>query len=370
MKLETLKQLEIVQAQAEQADIMDHSPLFVQSELDRLPQADVKSYVKDFLEKHSNDMEPVACPPAASADYFSGTQFPNPTQAHVLNAPVSNLNPYCNELIPHRAISDPNQALIDLTKTLADQVSLNRLPIPEPSVFQGDPLQYQSWKFAFKTLIDSRNIPPCERVHYLRRYSGDFVKQIVESCLLVPSDRSYEDARNLLDERFGDPFVIASAFRDRLEAWPKIQSKDSSGLRKFSDFLKQCLAAMSDITELSILNDCRENRILLLKLPDWLVIRWNRVASTYREANKHFPSFEYIDDFVVKEARLATDPITSIQSLQAKEPEKHGKSQNKSKSVQSRSFQSCIENSSEANVNSNAASVEVDNCIQCKGTMC
>ena len=75
-KLETLKQLEMVQAQAEQADIMDHFPLFVQSELDRLPQADVKSYVTDFFERHSDDMEPVAYPPAASADYFSGTQIP------------------------------------------------------------------------------------------------------------------------------------------------------------------------------------------------------------------------------------------------------------------------------------------------------
>ena len=72
--------------------------------------------------------------------------------------------------------STTEQSLIELAKSLADQVSLNRLPPPEPSIFYGDTIQYPAWKAAFKTLIDQRCIPAAERIYYLKRYSGVMAK--------------------------------------------------------------------------------------------------------------------------------------------------------------------------------------------------
>lgn len=177
----------------------------------------------------------------------------------------------------------------------------NRLLSPEPSIFYGDPVQYPTWKTTFTTLIDSRNIPPSERIHYLKRYLGGPVKQVIENYFLCPLDSAYEHARRLLDERYGDPFVVASAFRDKLDSWPKIQAKDSPGLLRFSDFLRQCLSAMSEISHLDILNDCRENRKMLVKLPDWLVSRWSRIVVDYKDKNGEFPSFEVLILFVEKQ---------------------------------------------------------------------
>ena len=155
------------------------------------------------------------------------------------------------------------QSLIELAKSLADQVSLNRLPPPEPSIFYGDPIQYPAWKAAFKTLIDQRCIPAAERIYYLKRYIGGSVKQVVENYFLLSSDNAYDDARHLLDERYGDPFVLASAFRSKLDHWPRVAAKDSKGLLTFSDFLKQCLSAMETNSGLNILNDSCENRKIL-----------------------------------------------------------------------------------------------------------
>ena len=42
-------------------------------------------------------------------------------------------------------------------------------------------------------------------------------------------------------------------------------------MRKFANFLKQCTTAMGYMRCLDVLNDDRENRKLLGKLPDWLV---------------------------------------------------------------------------------------------------
>ncbi|XP_053376587.1 uncharacterized protein LOC128547590 [Mercenaria mercenaria] len=51
---------------------------------------------------------------------------------------------------------------------------------------------------------------------------------------------------------------------------------------------------------------------MLSKLPEWLVIRWNRIAATSKEELKVFPSFKQFVDFVSKEAKIASDPVTSV----------------------------------------------------------
>ena len=47
---------------------------------------------------------------------------------------------------------------------MCTQMSLTRLPVPEPEIFSGDPLQYFSWENSFHTLIATRNIPENERI--------------------------------------------------------------------------------------------------------------------------------------------------------------------------------------------------------------
>ena len=56
-----------------------------------------------------------------------------------------------------------------------------------------------------------------ERIHYLKKYLGDAAKDAVENFFLLSSDNAYEEAKKLLDERFGDAYGVGSAFRDRLE---------------------------------------------------------------------------------------------------------------------------------------------------------
>ena len=52
--------------------------------------------------------------------------------------------------------------------------------------------------------------------------------------------------------------------------------KDHQGLGRFADFLKRVETAMQVIKNLNVLNDYMENRMVLMKLLDWLVSWWNR----------------------------------------------------------------------------------------------
>lgn len=70
-----------------------------------------------------------------------------------------------------------------------------------------------------------------------------------------------------------------------------------------------------------ILNDERENRKLLVKLPDWLVSRWGRIVLHHRETHGRFPPFSDFKNFLEREANIACDPITSLQSLRGNDKE-------------------------------------------------
>lgn len=99
-------------------------------------------------------------------------------------------------------------------------------------------------------------------------YIGGPVKDVIENDFLVTTSDSFEEAKSLLDQRYGDPFIICSAFRNKLNKWPKIASKNGPGLQKFADFLRQGYTAMRSIGNLDVLNDIRENQKMLSRLPD------------------------------------------------------------------------------------------------------
>ena len=133
---------------------------------------------------------------------------------------------------PNRVDYVSQQQICELTRSFAEQVSLSRLPVPEPTIFNGDPLKFPGWS-SFDTLIDQKGIPSNERIHYLKRYLTGAALEAIEGYFLLSTDDAYVEARMLLEQRYGDPFVIANAFRDKLEEWPKIPPKDGLALRKF-----------------------------------------------------------------------------------------------------------------------------------------
>ena len=253
-------------------------------------------------------------------------------------------------------------ALREQVKSLAEQVSLSRLPPPEPSVFYGDPMSYPSWKTAFQTLIEYRRIPAGESLHYLKKYIGGRVKDTVESYFLLPPEDVFEEAKGLLEERYGNQFVIADAFRDKLENWQRINPRDGTALQRYANFLRQCNTAMQSIRSLRVLNDKRQNRKMLRKLPDWVITRWAGFVSQWRDDKGELPSFK---DFI-KQARIATDPTTSLQSIKCDQPTKDKPILNRVKLVQysreGRTLATIKEHPKRNPVNRN------ENCILCQSS--
>lgn len=189
-----------------------------------------------------------------------------------------------------------------LAQAVQDSIAINRLPMPEPTVFNGNPIDFIEWKASFMALIDRKNISTADKLHYLKRYVAGSAQKCLEGTFYGSDDAAYSDAWNKLNQRYGQPFIIQKAFREKLSNWPKIQGKDAEGLRNFSDFLNACLQAMPHVKGLNILNDCEENQKLIRKLPEWLASRWNRQVTVRLTEGKDFPSFKEFAKFMSMEA--------------------------------------------------------------------
>ena len=204
-------------------------------------------------------------------------------------------------------------------------ISLNRLPTPEPIIFNGDPLQFHEWKNTFSALISSKAISSTDKLYYLRKYTPGNAAKLIEGSFLRSDDTAFDDAWRKLTSRYGQQFTIHRAYRNKINEWPKIKDKDIKTLQEFSDFLNSCNDAIPHIEGLSILNDCEENRKIVEKLPDWLIRRWNRQV-TYSLKNNKYPSFSSFCEFLTEEVVIACNPITSPYMIHTQEKEKRERS--------------------------------------------
>jgi hypothetical protein len=152
---------------------------------------------------------------------------------------------------PH-VTQDDMKALIQM---LGDKLSNKPLAL-EPLVFNGDPMTYPDWSRSFSAMIARQ--PGCtqlEKLHHLRRYVTGPAREAINGHFLLQSENAYDLAMETLADRFGRHYLVAQAFRTKLEKWPRIPPKGHKELLKFSDYLNQCLAAMTCSADLNLLND-------------------------------------------------------------------------------------------------------------------
>ncbi|VDI08600.1 Hypothetical predicted protein [Mytilus galloprovincialis] len=188
-KIQTRRELETAEVKLEILEGVSQGGSVLDDAKKYLPQADIcANFLKTVSASHDqNKNSSVPNILSSSVPFTSDT---NVDYAINQNQPVvapfvssSGLNPEVNEFVPIQRETSSFRAMdhvqtdsvhvdlpktempimsktissdvvTDLAKSFADQVNLNRLPPPEPPIFNGDPLKYASWKVAFETLIE------------------------------------------------------------------------------------------------------------------------------------------------------------------------------------------------------------------------
>ena len=102
-----------------------------------------------------------------------------------------------------------------------------------------------------------------------------------------------------MSDRFGNPYLVANAYKKKIKEWPDVPPNDGISLRKFSDLLVHCQAAITEIHYLQALNDPEENQKLVRKLPRNICDRWGRKWINGLTERKHARSRASVPPLVI-----------------------------------------------------------------------
>ncbi|XP_067949642.1 uncharacterized protein [Watersipora subatra] len=265
----------------------------------------------------------IAAPPTRFTDPAQATQSTSP-QAVLQQHPTwpkkmsdsftRNTIPDCFDADSRQSTQGDYQAS-HLAQEITEHMHVSLLAPAEPNVFSGDPLEYADWRVAFDSLIDSERGSPIEKLHRLKKYVSGNAKEAICGYFRLQTKGAYEEALATLHEEFGREDLVENSFRDKLESWPRIANKDHDALKKYSYFLKQCLAAQRVMPNLQALNDKRENKKYIKVLPAWLVNRWTYYV-TDKEEKKGFPPFSKYVEFISHEARVSSNNLRDTEDAQ------------------------------------------------------
>ncbi|PIK46961.1 hypothetical protein BSL78_16155 [Apostichopus japonicus] len=192
--------------------------------------------------------------------------------------------------------------------TMRDIVNSFRLPPIRVEQFKSDPLKYPMWISTFDNLIASRAKAAAEKLNLLSQHLEGEPLTLISGYLLMQDSVAYDKARKKMHYWYGGDAVISRAFLGKLENWPKINGKDSAGLKRLSYFLDEICAAKGSIHDLGILDYLQENYKIIAKLPLFIESKWRTIIMKYNNNEGHFPFFEVFAKCIAERAEEVNIP--------------------------------------------------------------
>ncbi|PFX17955.1 hypothetical protein AWC38_SpisGene17711 [Stylophora pistillata] len=182
------------------------------------------------------------------------------------------------------------------------------LPKKKLTVFDGDPLEYWNFIKSFETSIVNNAASESEKLMYLLQYTSGAANDTIKCCLVMDPSLGYQRARELLQERFGHPFTIASKYVTRLTEGPPLKPGDRAGLLAFADKLKDCEHTLESIGYLDEINSADNLRRIVQRLPYHLRTKFVEVADQIQQTGQR-TNISHIAEFVKVKARVANNPV-------------------------------------------------------------
>ena len=188
-------------------------------------------------------------------------------------------------------------------ESLVDKInSKSELPKVSPEKFGGDLFTYPYWKQSFYAIIDDNATTVAQKLVHLSRSTTGEAHEAIKGLLSLNTQDAYDQAMALLERRYGDPFLVAQACKEKIMNWPAIKSGQGRELRKFSDHLQYCLVAMNTIQYMEYLNSQDANSLILTKLPRDIVGKWCRRIHKAVKTEQRFPLFSEFCSFIEDQA--------------------------------------------------------------------
>jgi hypothetical protein len=200
----------------------------------------------------------------------------------------------------HQVLNESRSQQQSLVDTL-------QLPRSELQTFDGNPLNYWPFIRAFRHTVDNKSADPGTKLTCLMQYCTGRAKNLLQCCLVKEPAEGYRLALDLLEERFGNSFVIAQEWIKNITNRPNV--KGTLALREFADDLKCCQETLETMGYAAELNNSHSMLAIVEKLPYHLQTRWLRENHNIKVKKMRNSQLGDLVDFIVLAADEASDPV-------------------------------------------------------------
>ena len=271
----------------------------------KLREAEVerKKTEQRILERELNELEGSACSSVIDLQStLSSNEEPTPIGPSDHGA-VATSNAFETKLLA--VMQNQNE----ISQSLARNQEKSALPRKEVQHFDGTDLtKFEGFIQSFKRVVENRCDDDADRLYYLEQYTKGAAHQLVKSCSYRDATKGYNAAMKLLQQEYGNEYVVAAAYLSKLEDWPTIKGEDAKALKELSVFLMTCESYMDEVSALNQLNGPKEIRNITLKLPFELRRRWRDTALSISDSGKPI-TFKDLVSFVRRQSRILSQPL-------------------------------------------------------------
>lgn len=197
----------------------------------------------------------------------------------------------------------------DITCALIKNQERSLLPRHEPDIFDGNDVTcFRPFMHAFERIIDLHCDDNADKYYLLDKYTAGRAKQLVRSCDNGNPSEAYSKAIAVLHKKYGNEYVISEAYLNKLQAWPDIKSEDPKAVEDLSLYLTTCLNLMSSSDGMKQLNNHKDIRNVVQKLPFDMRKGWRKQTCKFIEEGTNI-EFRHLEEFVALQARILNQPV-------------------------------------------------------------
>ena len=218
----------------------------------------------------------------------------------------------------------------EIYSLLKGMIEQQAAPDVEMETFDGNPLEYYHFMDLFREVVEKWIQDPKGRLLRLLKYTRGEAHDMIKPCLQEPSYTGYTHAQGLLRQRYGDPHIVLTSYRKEVRNWPKLTFGDAKGFRLFFNFLVKCDGVARE-QNWNAINTPDVICMLVSKLPNALIDRWNRIAYNIRKKHECEPNLSDLIEFIDQETTLVNNPMFSRKAIEGfngkseKQPEKRNR---------------------------------------------
>ena len=157
-------------------------------------------------------------------------------------------------------------------------LKLTMLQAIQPVKFTGNPSDYPTFRDRIRDNLEDNVLTDSQKVEFLPKFLAHEPLEVAERV----SGCTYNEIITILEEKYGQPAIVAAACIKGLTEGPRLANSDYTGLLNFAEQLEAASKRLTGSYELeaSTMTNLRQ---IGKRLPGYLINKWGDASYAIRE---------------------------------------------------------------------------------------